>query len=108
AARAGDIVVTQDIGLAAMVLGRGAFAVNPRGEEYTTLAIDAMLTLRHAAAKIRRAGGRTRGPKKRTVADRDALAATLTRLCTGARTPAAVLPAPSPPLADAGRDGENP
>jgi uncharacterized protein len=58
----GDIVVTQDTGLAAMVLGRGAAAIGPRGRIFQLAAIDAELAVRHAEQKLRRAGGRTRGP----------------------------------------------
>ena len=59
---AGDIVVTQDIGLAAMVLGRGAAALSPRGRVFYLSTIDAELAVRHAQAKLRRAGGRHGGP----------------------------------------------
>lgn len=62
----GDLVVTQDYGLASMCLARGAAVLNQDGREYTAGNIDALLTVRHAAAKLRRAGGRTRGPAKRT------------------------------------------
>ena len=67
---AGDIVVTQDYGLAALVLGKGAMAINQNGLVYTNENIDQLLTERHVSAQIRRAGGRTKGPAKRTkVAD---------------------------------------
>lgn len=62
----GDLVVTQDYGLASMCLARGAAVLDQNGREYTPENIDALLTLRHAAAELRRAGGRTRGPAKRT------------------------------------------
>ena len=62
----GDLVVTQDYGLASMCLARGAAVLDQNGREYTAENIDALLTVRHAAAKLRRAGGRTRGPAKRT------------------------------------------
>jgi len=64
-----DIVVTQDYGLAAMVLGKGAKAVNQNGLEYTDENIDRLLMERHLGAKVRRGGGRTKGPAKRTKAD---------------------------------------
>lgn len=57
-----DVVVTQDIGLAAMVLGRSARAISPRGRIYDPVAIDAQLAVRHAEQQHRRAGGRTKGP----------------------------------------------
>lgn len=62
----GDIVVTQDYGLASMCLGRGAVALHQDGWEYTAYNIDALLFSRHEARKFRAAGGRTKGPKKRT------------------------------------------
>ena len=51
----GDIVVTQDIGLAAMVLGRRASAVSPRGRVFYQATIDIELEVRHAEARHRRA-----------------------------------------------------
>lgn len=61
----GDVVVTQDYGLAALALARGARALNQDGMRYTADNIDALLFSRHTARKIRRAGGRLRGPAKR-------------------------------------------
>ncbi len=68
---AGDVVVTQDIGLAAMVLGRGALALSPRGRTFSLVTIDAEMAVRHAEAKHRRAGGRTQGPSAMDEDDRD-------------------------------------
>lgn len=61
----GDIVVTQDYGLAAMCLARGARALNQNGLIYTSDNIDALLNSRYEAKKIRMAGSRTKGPQKR-------------------------------------------
>ena len=61
----GDAVVTQDYGLAAMCLARGAVPLNQNGMIYTGDNIDAMLHQRHTAQKIRRGGGRLKGPSKR-------------------------------------------
>lgn len=61
----GDIVVTQDYGLAAMVLARGGYVIDQNGYEYTNDNILGMLERRHLAKKIRQAGGRMKGPKKR-------------------------------------------
>lgn len=58
----GDIVVTQDWGLAALVLGKKAKALSPRGLIFNNGNIDELLFVRHLAAKVRRAGGRTKGP----------------------------------------------
>ncbi|AGA69652.1 hypothetical protein Desdi_2219 [Desulfitobacterium dichloroeliminans LMG P-21439] len=63
---AGDIIVTQDIGLAAMVVGKGAKALGPSGKEYRPETMSIMLEERELKAKYRRAGGRTKGPSKRT------------------------------------------
>jgi uncharacterized protein YaiI (UPF0178 family) len=66
AAERGDVVVTQDYGLAAMALAKGAAAINQNGLVYTEANIDSLLQSRFAGQKIRRAGGRTKGPPKRT------------------------------------------
>lgn len=62
----GDLVITQDYGLAAMSLARGARVLHQDGMEYTNDNIDALLLSRHTAQKIRRAGGRLHGGKKRS------------------------------------------
>lgn len=62
----GDVVVTQDFGLAAMVLARGAAAVSPWGKIFRSETIDFLLEEREIKARFRRGGGRTRGPAKRT------------------------------------------
>ena len=62
---AGDIVVTQDYGLASMCLAKGARALHQNGWEYTQYNIDALLFERHASREYRAAGGRTKGPSKR-------------------------------------------
>lgn len=64
--RHGDIVVTQDYGLAAMSLSRGAYPINQNGIIFTDDNIDAFLNSRALYAKIRRSGGRHKGPPKRT------------------------------------------
>ena len=61
----GDIVITQDYGLAAMCLAKCAIVLNQNGEEYTEQNIDSMLFSRHTAKKIRQAGGRMKGLSKR-------------------------------------------
>mgnify|MGYP000908145609 CR=1 FL=1 len=77
-----DIVVTQDYGLAAMVLARGASAVHPGGMIYTKNNMDRLLLERHVNAKIRRAGGRHSGPSKRSPLDDSRFQQALERLCT--------------------------
>ena len=66
--RRGDIVITQDYGLAAMCLARSATVISQDGMEYTSDNIDALLLARHTAKKIRNSGGRLKGPSKRTSA----------------------------------------
>lgn len=67
----GDIVVTQDYGVAAMALGKGAYAIHQSGKWYTEENIDRMLMERHLAKKARRAKKRNhlKGPKKRRSED---------------------------------------
>ena len=62
----GDVIVTQDYGLAAMCISRGANAINQNGMIYCDENIDGLLFFRAASAKARRAGGHLKGPKKRT------------------------------------------
>lgn len=76
----GDIVITQDYGLAAMCLARGARILNQDGMEYTAQNIDALLLARHTAKKIRNAGGRLKGPRKRLPEQDQAFCEILARL----------------------------
>ena len=62
----GDIAVSQDYGLAAMILARGAIPVSQDGMIYSDENIGALLHQRHTAKKIRMSGGRLKGPAKRT------------------------------------------
>ena len=62
----GDIVISQDYALAAMCLSRGARVINQNGLEYTDKNIDSLLMSRFIAKKVRNAGGRLKGPPKRT------------------------------------------
>ena len=62
----GDLVITQDYGLASLCLARGAMVLHQDGWEYTAYNIDALLFSRHEARKFRASGGRTKGPQKRT------------------------------------------
>lgn len=69
--RAGDIVVTQDYGVAAMALARGAYAINQDGWRYTNENIEGLLAKRHFIKKMRNATHKhhLKGPRKRTVED---------------------------------------
>ena len=76
----GDIVVTQDYGLAAMCLARKAIPVSQNGLVYTDKNIDQLLFTRYVSKKIRNAGGRMKGPSKRTPEQDKALEAVLESL----------------------------
>lgn len=67
----GDVVVTQDYGVAAMALGKGAYAIHQSGRWYTNENIDRMLMERHLNKKARRGSHKNhiKGPKKRTDED---------------------------------------
>ena len=67
----GDIVVSQDYGVAAMALGKGAYAIHQSGKWYTNDNIDQMLMERHLNKKARRSSHKNhiKGPKKRTEED---------------------------------------
>ena len=65
-AKAVDVVITQDFGLAGMCLARECTVFRQDGLEYTQDNIDALLTSRHISQKIRRSGGRLKGNTKRT------------------------------------------
>lgn len=65
----GDLVITQDYGLASLVLGRQAYVLHVSGKVIDQNNIDQLLLSRYTAAKIRKAGGRTKGPAKRSQAD---------------------------------------
>ena len=62
----GDVVITQDYGLAALVLGKGGKALNQNGFIYTDNNIENLLFTRFIGKKERMVGNRTKGPKKRT------------------------------------------
>ena len=69
----GDIVVSQDYGVAAMALGKGAYAIHQSGKWYTNENIDQMLMERHLNKKARRVSRKNhlKGPRKRTSEDNE-------------------------------------
>ncbi|WP_242107159.1 YaiI/YqxD family protein [Luteimonas aquatica] len=77
--RPGDLVVTQDIPLAARALERGAQAVNPRGERYSADSIAERLSMRNFMEELRGAGVQTGGPAVFHARDRQAFANQLDR-----------------------------
>lgn len=78
----GDIVVTQDYGVAAMALGKNAYAIHQSGKWYTDENIDRMLMERHLAKKARRSTKKNhlKGPKKRSREDNERFENSLDRL----------------------------
>ncbi len=62
----GDLVITQDYGLASMCLAKKARVLHQDGWEYTDYNIQALLFQRHESRKYRASGGRVKGPAKRT------------------------------------------
>ena len=76
----GDIVVTQDYGLAAMALAKRGRPIDQNGRWYTDHNIDQLLDSRHFAQKVRQAGGRLKGPKKRSAEQNEAFQKSLIQL----------------------------
>lgn len=78
----GDIVVSQDYGVAAMALGKGAYAIHQSGKWYTDDNIDQMLMERHLNKKARRSSHKNhiKGPKKRTEEDNERFAQSFEKL----------------------------
>ncbi len=85
----GDIVVTQDYGLAAMALGRGAKPIHQSGLVYTDKNIDSLLASRYIVKTAKRASGKNHigGPKKRTREDDLRFEAALRELIDSAINP---------------------
>ena len=78
----GDIVVSQDYGVAAMALGKGAYAIHQSGKWYTNENIDQMLMERHLNKKARRGTHKNhiKGPRKRTDEDDERFAQSFEKL----------------------------
>ncbi len=78
--KVGDIVVTQDYGLAAMCLAKKANVLNQNGLIFTEYNIGSLLEQRYLSKKIRMAGGRTKGPSKRTTEQDEAFLKALKKI----------------------------
>ena len=76
-----DIVITQDYGLAAMAINKASYVINQNGMIYSNDNIDKLLYSRHISKKIRKGGGRVKGPKKRNKEDDINFENTLTKIC---------------------------
>lgn len=75
-----DIIISQDYGVAAMCLPKKAYVINPKGYIYSENNIDRLLEERHISQRIRRGGGKTPNPKKRSKEDDERLAANLEKI----------------------------
>ena len=69
--RQGDIIITDDYGLAAILLKPSVRVLSFRGVEFTNENIQSLLSSRHESAKLRRGGQKTKGPKPFTKEDRE-------------------------------------
>ena len=79
--RRGDIVITQDYGVAALALGKGARVIHQSGKWFTNENIDGLLMERHLAKKARRSGKHhLKGPAKRTPEDDQRFAESFERM----------------------------
>ncbi|WP_226001291.1 YaiI/YqxD family protein [Paenibacillus sp. BJ-4] len=78
--RRGDIVTTNDYGLAALALAKGCEVMSFRGAMYRNDSIDFMLDRRHTSAKERKKGRYGKGPKPFTLEDREVFQHKLTKL----------------------------
>ena len=85
--KAGDIVITQDYGVAALALGKGALAVHQSGKCFTDDNIGGLLMDRHLAKKARRSGKHhLKGPAKRTEEDDRRFAESFEKMLTELET----------------------
>jgi uncharacterized protein YaiI (UPF0178 family) len=66
----GDLVITQDVGLASLILPKGAAVISPRGHEFTEGSMEGRLARRWLRGRIRMAGGRIKGPRSFVPEDR--------------------------------------
>ncbi|EAG4182957.1 YaiI/YqxD family protein [Listeria monocytogenes] len=69
-AKKGDIIITQDIGLASILLAKGTFVFSNRGELYREEEMSLMLDIRYRHAKERQQGKYSKGPKAMSEQDR--------------------------------------
>ncbi|MFC7063785.1 YaiI/YqxD family protein [Halobacillus seohaensis] len=67
----GDIIVTQDYGLASLALAKGCTVLHHKGFIYTHENIDQLLETRYLSAMARKSGKRTKGPKPFTLEDQE-------------------------------------
>lgn len=75
--RRGDICISQDHALASLLIMKGTIVLSPRGHVYKEEEMSSMLQSRYASQKARRAGKKTKGPRKFTTEDREQFAQSL-------------------------------
>jgi uncharacterized protein YaiI (UPF0178 family) len=79
-AEEGDVVITHDWGLAAIVLGKGATALGPTGRMFHGRRMEFLLEEREIKRRVRQGGGRTKGPRRRAIEDDRRFESTLERI----------------------------
>lgn len=79
-AEAGDVIVTQDYGLASLLLPKGCTVLHHTGFEYNQMNMDYLLETRHMSSVIRRGGGRTKGPKALSQEDKNSFLKTFQKV----------------------------
>lgn len=82
---AGDVAVTADIPLAALLVPKGVVVLDPRGDEYTTDSIGERLSVRNFMDGLRGTGVETGGPAAYGAREKQAFANALDRALTRAR-----------------------
>ena len=80
--KAGDLVITADIPLAAEIIEKGGHALNPRGEMYSKSTIRARLNMRDFMETLRASGINTGGPSELSHRERQSFANELDRFLT--------------------------
>ncbi|WP_017472105.1 YaiI/YqxD family protein [Amphibacillus jilinensis] len=76
----GDVLVTQDYGLASLALQKSCYVIHPKGFQYTAENINQLLASRYHNAQLRKQGGRTKGPKPFLLADHERFQAAFNKL----------------------------
>ncbi len=79
----GDLVVTQDYGLASLALAKNALAIHPSGKVYKQDNIEVLLMQRFVNQKAREAGVRTNNPKKRKASDDERFRSAFVKILSG-------------------------
>ncbi|MCZ0701982.1 uncharacterized protein YaiI (UPF0178 family) [Natronobacillus azotifigens] len=78
----GDLIVSQDYGLAALAIAKNCLVIHPKGFAYNKGNIDQLLASRYQSAQARKQGIRTKGPKALTESDKQKFTSLLTKIIT--------------------------